>query len=787
MRFKRAVNQTWAALLLVLITSSVVLAETWTTITSGWRPSEIVAVGNEIYAASEGGILRVNQETGQLHVLNVDDGFSANFATTVAVDPQTGYLWIGYEGAALDVYNPTTRRFVQRITDFYNDPETITVYDVHFYNNQAFVATNQGLSRLTYSEDYDTWVVIDTYRAFGPWPRSTGMRRSTVFDGKIFAGGDDGVAVATLDDNLINAANWQAHRFVEDMGISSDANTYTRMLKVVDGQLYLIAYSQGYYVWQDDHFVPLGNEGYVFGLAELDGDLYGATGAGLKRYDEGSGQFSLVETDFRPKLFDLATVGNSLWLAMDTNTAYFGGIARWTDGVFEPYYPNTPGGDQVSHIETAPDGSVWMAAKNTLTSGYYCLHDGIWYPYAKANYPEGSFNRVIGVTALGFDSHGDTWVGTWGDGCYYITQTAAGTDTLLMFDATSSSLRSVGDSESNYVVISGFAVDPDGGLWLSNQEAWDDHSVVYIPPDWFNTPLEFRNSDSWVFYGPQQGVMIANAGPLAVDSRGRVWIESLKQDSTDPLTVLDPEGTPEDLTNQDVTVLRVPSTMEDYGAVADMVIDADGILWLATPLGLFWLDTELEDVSDATYNRVFGILGESVNCLALDPIGQVWVGTDFGVSVVGRDRYTIVREYTSEDGRSPSPLVTDKITALGVDPATGFAYIGTGVGTSVVATPFRDFADELGEIEVVPQPFLIGKGMGANLQFSTNSLIAGAEVRIYTPSGRLVRELSFDTAATAGWDGRTEDGDYVASGVYLLLVTDPGGNSKSGKVAVVRR
>ena len=787
MQANRAVNQLWTALLFVLITTPTLLAETWSTITSGWRPSEIVAVGNEIYAAAEGGVLRVNRDTGQLFVMNVDDGLSANFATAVAADPVSGNLWIGYQGAALDIYNPVSRRFVQKITDFYNDPETNIIYDVHFYNNQAFVATNQGLSRLTYSEEYETWVVLDTYRAFGPWPRSTGMRRSTVFDGKIFAGGDDGVAVASLDANLIDASSWEAHRFVEDMGIPSTASTYTRMLKVIDDKLYLIAYSRGFYVWQDDHFVQLGNEGYVFGLTALDGVLYAAAGRGLKVYDEGTGQFAALDTDFQPKLFDLCTVDNSLWLAMDTNDRYFGGIARYTDGSFDPYYPNTPGGDQVNQIATAPDGSIWMAAKNSLIAGYYRYSDGIWYPYAKPNFPEGDFTLSIGVTALDFDTYGGTWVGTWGEGIYYFTRTAAGEDTLIVLDESNSSLRPVGDSESTYVVVSGFAPAPGGGLWIGNQEAWDDHSVAYIPPDWFETPLEFRNSDDWVHYGPQQGVNIANAGPMAVDSRGRVWIESLKQDSNDPLTVLDPNGDPEDLTSQEVTVLRVPSTSEDYGTVSDMVIDDNGILWLATPLGLYWLDTDVEDVSDATFNRVFGILGEAVNCLAVDPIGQVWVGSDFGVSVVGRDRYTIVREYTTVDGRSPSPLVNDKITALGVDPETGYVYIGTGVGTSVVATPFRDFADELGEVEVVPQPFIIGEGESTNLQFSRNSLVAGAKVRIYTPSGRLIRELDFETAATDGWDGRMEDGDFAASGVYLLLVTDSGGSSKTGKVAVVRR
>lgn len=787
MRTNRAVNQTWTALLLVLMTSSSLFAETWKTVTSGWRPSEIVAVGNEVYAASEGGVLRVDRDTGRLHVLNVDDGFSANFATTVAVDPNTGNLWIGYEGAALDIYNPTTRSFVQKITDFSNDPETNIVHHVDFYDNQAYVATNQGLSRLTYSEEYDTWVVLDTYRAFGPWPRSTGMRRSTVFDGKLFAGGEEGVAVLDIDDNPVDAGNWQAHRFVEDLEIPADATTYTQMLKVVDGNLYLIAYSQGYYIWQDDHFAKLGYEGYVFGLTSLDGVLYGATGRGLKTYDSGTGQFVEVATDFQPKVFDLCTVDNSLWLAMDTNDRYFGGIAQYSDGQFEPYYPNTPGGDQINKVATAPDGSIWASAENSLVAGYYRFFDGIWYPYAKANHPEGRYDRILGVTTIDFDFRGDTWIGTWGNGCAYITTNSVGDDTVLVFDALNSALQGAGDSESNYVVVGGFAADPEGGMWIGNLGAYDGHAVVYIPKSWFDTPLENRTHDDWVRYGLQQGLDMSGAGPMVLDAKGRLWIEGLHADSRERLTVLDPLGNPENRDDSEVTVINLNLGMDDYGPANQMILGEDGRLWLATPAGLYWVDTSYDDLSQVSYHRVYGILGESVNSLAVDPIGQLWIGTDFGISVLGKDAYTIVREYTTTEGRSPSPLVDDRVNTLAVQPRTGDVFIGTGVGMSVVSTPFRDFSDELGDIQVAPQPFLIGTNQTQNLEFGSESLVAGADVRIYTPSGRLVRELSFETAATDGWDGLDDDGDFVGSGVYLMIVTDSSGNSKTGKVAVVRR
>ena len=62
-------------------------------------------------------------------------------------------------------------------------------------------------------------------------------------------------------------------------------------------------------------------------------------------------------------------------------------------------------------------------------------------------------------------------------------------------------------------------------------------------------------------------------------------------------------------------------------------------------------------------------------------------------------------------------------------------------------------------------------------------------IKIYTPSGRLVREIHHsDLAGTIGqekWDGNTSSGDHAASGVYLWRV-ESSSDSKNGKLIVIR-
>jgi PKD repeat protein len=85
-------------------------------------------------------------------------------------------------------------------------------------------------------------------------------------------------------------------------------------------------------------------------------------------------------------------------------------------------------------------------------------------------------------------------------------------------------------------------------------------------------------------------------------------------------------------------------------------------------------------------------------------------------------------------------------------------------------------------IKVHPNPWRARWGPDV-MRFS--GLPANAQLRIFTVSGHLVRDLGANTD-TATWDLRTDSGDRVASGVYLFLCTYAGGDPVRGKLAIVR-
>jgi flagellar hook assembly protein FlgD len=62
---------------------------------------------------------------------------------------------------------------------------------------------------------------------------------------------------------------------------------------------------------------------------------------------------------------------------------------------------------------------------------------------------------------------------------------------------------------------------------------------------------------------------------------------------------------------------------------------------------------------------------------------------------------------------------------------------------------------------------------------------AGADVRIYTLSGQLVKDLSLAADGTGSWDGTNKSGANVASGVYFIFVKD--GSQNHTYKAIVER
>ena len=97
---------------------------------------------------------------------------------------------------------------------------------------------------------------------------------------------------------------------------------------------------------------------------------------------------------------------------------------------------------------------------------------------------------------------------------------------------------------------------------------------------------------------------------------------------------------------------------------------------------------------------------------------------------------------------------------------------------------FASLSSDLSVSHVYPNPYK--PSLGHTKIFFAN-LTSRAKVQIFDVSGDLVYEEEKDTpTGELGWDVKNSKGEPIASGVYIYLITNNSGQTKKGKLAIIR-
>ena len=211
-----------------------------------------------------------------------------------------------------------------------------------------------------------------------------------------------------------------------------------------------------------------------------------------------------------------------------------------------------------------------------------------------------------------------------------------------------------------------------------------------------------------------------------------------------------------------------------------LVEDRRGYVWLGTDRGilvnrtsrqLFNNPVGLESTVEFVIVNYAGrplLENENVTAIAVDGADRKWIGTSSsGVFLMSADGREMLRHFTAQN----SPLNSNTITALAINPRTGTVYIGTDRGLMSYGGDATVGSRTEQNIVIVPNP------VRADFtgEISIQGLVENAHVRITDVSGVLV----FETIARGGmvtWNGKTRSGQRVRPGVYLVFATNDDGS-----------
>lgn len=441
------------------------------------------------------------------------------------------------------------------------------------------------------------------------------------------------------------------------------------------------------------------------------------------------------------------------------------GITRYDAG--QPWSFSRPDGPNSNFFRAlAVDGQGTLWAASGITDGgrgAYAFDGTQWRNFTTALDPGFKTDGVTDATA---GEDGAMWFATWGNGVF--RRDADGSTSY--FDAGNvPGFPGITDNQTFHAVRS-LQYDSRGNLWTLHYLSSGKMLGCMTP------------SGQWYFFSDpamSNGLIVTD---FSIDQFGQVWV--MVDDPTfRGVVIFDNNGTVSQTSDDSWTRLSAidPNGINADEDVTAIAVDQLGDIWLGTDRGLrtIFNPGQPDRVSKTCFNTRCNIESQYITSIAIDPVNNKWLGTREGVFVLSSDGSEILAHYDTEN----SPLLDNEIETLLIHPSTGVAYIATRRGLSSLATAFVEPEATFGELTVGPNPFRPGH----DERLMIDGLVEASVIKVLSVSGNLVAEIPTPGGRVGFWDGRTVTGEFAPTGVYLVVAAAPNGSQSAvAKVAVVR-
>ncbi len=732
---------------------------------------DIAEANNLTYVACRQGLFVFDVVEKTLNRVSKVNGLSDVGLSALAWSETYQTLLIGYENGNLDLYrNGEVQNYPDlRLSSNYSGLKRINHIQVR--GAQAFISTDFGILNFNIPQA----LVRETF-IIGPQGDVLKVHQTTSSPDSLYAATDAGLYRAALNEPLFFFQNWSL-----DPTMARPIN----LLSYFDGQLFVNVSRPP----NGDSLLFRGNGSWQFfspnevannlDLRVSKGRLIVCNSFSARAYDE---QFQLV------KNWNGTTVNDSTFrpvgAAMGTNPENFY-IADANNGLWHVFQifpfrevPNGPLSEnnfrlnaQGNRLYVAPGAYNDVGTPLFNNDGFYRLDEFEWQNYPSLSF--GDFRDVVDIVEHP-EIPGRLYVSIYGNGIVELEPDGPEQYRVVRIineSSTGGALPSISGNDDHRVAD--MDRDDAGNIWFSN--ALTDRPLGVIRPD--------GQVESFSLGAAGSG---ANVLEVMATSQGQVWLQvrnggilvaqtnatGVQQSAL--LTASEGSG-------------NLPS--ESVFAFAE---DQDGEIWIGTNEGLAVLFSPenifepnrsydasiivIDEDGDGNGERVLG--AQSITDIEVDGSNKKWFATaNSGVFYTSEN----AREQLLRFERNNSPLPSNSITDIAINPESGMVYFATEEGMVSFQGQATEGVQRMTDVFAYPNP-VTPDYEGPIL---IRGLVTNAQVKITDVEGNLV----FETVAEGGqaiWNGRSFSGQRVASGVYLAFITDDlGSNTEVAKILIV--
>ena len=730
---------------------------------------DVVSHNNITYAATPYNLFSYNSEDNSLERIDKVKGLHDVGVSKIAYYKPANALLITYTNTNIDILYDDG--FIRNIPDIKNKEilGNKTINNIVFKGDNAYLSCGFGIIVLDMVklEIKDTWYI-------GPDGSYIDVKDLTYNDTAFFAATESGIYFASLSSpNLADFNEW--HK-IENIPV---ANSLFNEIEEFQGEIFASYQHEGWegdtlYVFDGNtwsHFSGVGNDRHQE-IRNKGDKLLITQRFNVKAFDEGLNQIVVIWNPLNGEAFypQACDYNNSTyWIASNVLGLIKVGSSGYNG---EAIVLNGPGTKNVYDLDAAGK-SVWDASggresdwsKLYMKDGVFSFIDGTWTTHNKKNTP--AFDTITDFVCVNVDPKNTNvaYVGTWGKGLLKFENN----ELTSIYDETNSSLQPW-VAAPYLTLVSGLDYDDEGNLWVANSGAPNLLSVLKRDGTW----------KSFNLGGNLTGIDISK---LMVDSYNQKWI--FKR-SDGYLIVFNDNNTIDNPADDKVKVLGASAGMGGIpgSKVYSLATDLEGEVWVGSDKGIsvfynpqdifsqgvnFDAQQILVPRNDGSGLADYLLETETVTAIAVDGGNNKWVGTErAGIFLFSPDGLKEIHHFTSEN----SPLLSDNIIDIAIDD-DGEVFIGTTKGIISYrgeATPGKPENDN---VYAFPNPVRPGyTGV-----IAIKGLVANADVKITDTYGNIV----YTTKAEGGqavWNGNNIDGRRVASGVYVVFIIDSMGEEK---------
>jgi hypothetical protein len=323
------------------------------------------------------------------------------------------------------------------------------------------------------------------------------------------------------------------------------------------------------------------------------------------------------------------------------------------------------------------------------------------------------------------------------------------------FTQYNSLLQNAGASGNNRTAIGGVAFDKDNNLWISNYDA--------------NAPIAVLKSDGT--FRNFSAAPVNNLLQVVVDNNGYKWFVV---GFNGGILVYDSGADLDSPADDRYRHITTANSVLPTNTINCLAVDLEGDVWVGTQQGTisFECGSNVFDASVCQGSRRIASVGDfgayllanqEIRSIAVDGANRKWFGTTNGIFVQSPSGEDPEARFTDTN----SPLFDNIITDIAIDQTSGEVWVGTDKGV----ISLRGEATVGGRINTrMPYAYPNPVRPDYDGPIAIYGLAKDANVKITDVSGKLVYEGQA-LGGQAVWDGRDYLGRRAASGVYLVFAT----------------